>query len=70
MEEVCKLKLIDFANVFTPESVQGPSSGEDSDSQCHHMKTTPDEDLIKGVQNLISLLQAMISNPNLLDDIS
>ena len=62
-EGIYKLKLIDFANVFTP--LNQVSEDQEGISQ---MRSTTDEDLIKGVSNLISLLQALLSSPHILDD--
>lgn len=61
-EDIYKLKLIDFANVYTPGS-----SSEESEAAVL-MRNTPDEDLIRGVTNLLSLLQALLNNPNILDE--
>ena len=55
-EDIYKLKLIDFANVLIP----GKNNTEDT--------AKADEDLIKGVSNLLQLLEALISNPHILDD--
>jgi hypothetical protein len=61
--DTIKLKLIDFANVFTP-----PSNSLPPLSDPHSIATAPDEDLMLGIQKIIGLLEEMLRTPHLLDD--
>ena len=62
-DDSIKLKLIDFANVFTP-----PSNSLTLSSDPHAIATAPDEDLMLGIQKIIFLLEEMLRTPHLLDD--
>ena len=62
-DDTIKLKLIDFANVFTP-----PSNSQTLSSDPHATATAPDEDLLLGIQKIICLLEEMLRTPHLLDD--
>ena len=62
-DDTIKLKLIDFANVFTP-----PSNSQTPLSDPHAISPSPDEDLMLGIQKIIGLLEEMLRTPHLLDD--
>jgi hypothetical protein len=62
-DDILKLKLIDFANVYIP-----CASSQDPSSDPHTLSPAPDEDLMQGIQKIIGLLEELLRTPNLLDD--